>query len=189
MTYEPIRPPFTLSFEEMPKKELGRYLEWFGEALPQRVGKLTKAVQSTPGYESWQPDGNPSSLSLLGQWFVTQIAVRPRSENEIKNIEKKTKFPIDIPCEELTDHTLSLAMDIGMYLSQVFLKNHPSLKWEQPLANKKFIDYGQPVLVAFKLGPFNPVRMVVTFAYGVVSQKRKGDGLWDIFEKWSKLVA
>jgi hypothetical protein len=157
----------------MPKKELNRYFEWFDGVLPERLSKLAKAVQSTPGYESWQPDERPASLDLLGQWFVAQIAVRPRSENEIKNIEDKTKFPIGVPSEELTDHTLSLAMDIGMYLSRVFLKNQPSLKWEQPLANKKFIDYGQPVLVAFKPGPFNPVRMVVTFAYGVVSQKKR----------------
>ncbi|MEH2500319.1 hypothetical protein V1294_006798 [Bradyrhizobium sp. AZCC 1678] len=70
-----------------------------------------------PGYESWQSDQRPASLDLLGQWFVAQIAVRPRSENEIKNIEDKTKLPIDVPGEELTDHTLSLAMDMGMYLS------------------------------------------------------------------------
>ena len=189
MTYEPLKPPFTLSFQDMPKEELRRYFEWFERVLPERLSQLAKAVRSTPGYESWQPDGQPASLDLLGQWFVAQIFVRPRSESEINNIENETKFPIDVPGEELTDHTLSLAMDVGMYLSQVFLKSHPSLKWEQPLANKKFIDYGQPVLVAFKPGPFNPVRMVVTFAYGVVSHQRTGDGLRNIYETWSKLAA
>lgn len=189
MTYEPIQPPFTLSFREMPKKELVRYLEWFNQVLPERLDQLTNAVQDTPGYEGWQPNGKPDSLNLLGQWFVTQLAVRPRSEKEIKNIEDKTKFPIDVPGEELTAHTLSLAMDVGMYLSQVFLKNHPSLKWEQSLTNKKFIDYGQPVLVAFKPGPFNPVRMVVTLAYGVVGHQKTAGGLRNIYETWSNLVA
>ncbi|PDT79225.1 hypothetical protein [Bradyrhizobium sp. C9] len=187
MTYELVRPPFTQSFQEMAEGELNRYLEWFGGVLPERLNMLANAVRSAPSYEDWQPDGMPNSLNLLGQWFATQIAVRPRSKIEMRSID--AKFPIDVPGEELTDRTLSLAMDIGMYLSQVFLKNHPSLKWEQPLANKKFIDYGQPVLVAFKPGPFNPVRMVVTFAYGVVSHQRAGDGLRNIYETWSKLVA
>ncbi len=106
----------------------------------------------------------------------------------MKFLEEKTKFPMDLPAEELTTLTLSLAMDIGMYLSQVFMKNHTQLKWEQPLGSKKFIDYGQPVLVSFKPGPFNPVRMVVTFAYGLVGHRKTAKGLRDIYEIWSKLA-
>jgi len=188
MTYDPIHPPFTLSFREMPKRELNRYLEWFSGVLPDRLDELTKAVRDAHGYDSWQPDGSPESLDLLGRWFAEQVAMRPRSETEKKALEEKVKFPIELPGEELTTQTLSLAMDIGMYLSQVFMKNHPQLKWEQPLGNKKFIDYGQPVLVAFKPGPFNPVRMVVTFAYGLVGHQKTGEGLRNIYETWSKLA-
>ena len=75
-----------------------------------------------------------------------------------------------------------------MYVSQVLLKNYPSLKWEQPLENKKFVDYGQPVLVEFGPAPFNPVRMVVTFAHGLISKKKTGEGLRNIYNIWSKLI-
>ena len=95
---------------------------------------------------------------------------------------------MDVPNEELTNRTFSLAMDIGMFLSQVFLENYPFLKWEQPLGNKNFIDYGQPVLVKFSSAPFNPVGMVVTFAYGLVSKKKTGEGLRNIYNIWSKMA-
>ena len=188
MTYDPINPPFILSFGDMPKKELNCYLEWFCGVIPERLDELTKNVRETRGYEGWQPDGSLGSLDLLGRWFAEQVAVRPRSENEMKFLEEKMKFPIDLPREELTTLTLSLAMDVGMYLSRVFMKNNAQLKWEQPLGSKKFIDYGQPVLVSFKPGPFNPVRMVVTLAYGLVGGRKTAKGLRDIYETWSNLA-
>ncbi len=132
MTYNPIQPPFALSFREMPKKELNRYLEWFSAVLPDRLDELAKAVREVHGYEGWQSDGSPQSLDLLGRWFAEQVAVRPRSQAERQALEEKAKFPMEVQGEELTTQTLSLAMDIGMYLSQVFMKNHPQLKWEQP---------------------------------------------------------
>jgi hypothetical protein len=187
MTYTSIQPPFTLVFREMPKKELNRYFEWFMELLPQRLDELTRAVKGTHGYEDWQSDGTPESLNTLGIWFAGQVHTRARTYDEL-HIENRSVFPMDIPGEELTTRTFSLAMDVGMYLSQVFLRNYPALQWEQPLGSKKFIDYGQPVLVKFKPGPFNPVRMVVTFAYGLESKQKTGEDLKRLYSIWSKLV-
>ncbi len=188
MTYATIQPPFTLAFREMPKKELKRYFEWLMEARSQRVDELAEAVKGTAGYEDWRPDGTPASLDSLGKWFAEHANVRARTDEEFKNIEDQLVFPMEVQGEELTTRTLSLAMDVGIYLSQVFLKNHQNLEWDQPLGNKKFIDYGQPVLVKFKPGPFNPVRMVVTFAYGLVSKQKTAEGLRNIYDIWSKLV-
>lgn len=188
MPYATIQPPFALKFREMPKGELERYFQWFKNAIPQRVNELAEAVRQTPGFEAWQPDHSPDSLNKLGDWFANQVETRIRSKEEAQAIESRLVFPMEIPGEELTNRTFSLAMDIGMYFSQVLLKNYPTLKWEQPLENKKFIDYGQPVLVKFGPGPFNPVRMVVTFAYGLVSKKKTGEGLRNIYNIWTKQI-
>src|SRR5258707_224803 len=48
------------------------------------------------------------------------------------------------PRWELTPRTFSLSADVGMYLCQVFVHNHPSLTWAQPMGSKRFIDYGHP---------------------------------------------
>jgi hypothetical protein len=188
MTYATIQPPFTLAFREMQKKELNRYFEWFMEVRLQRLSELAGAVKQTSGYEGWQPDGTPASLDALGRWFAEQVDVRARTDHELKKIQSRLVLPMDVPGEELTTRTLSLAMDVGIYLSQVFLKNHPVLQWDQPLGNKKFVDYGQPVLIKFRPGPFNPVRMVVTLAYGLASKRKTAEGLRNIYDIWSKLV-
>lgn len=188
MTYTIIQPPFTLKFREMSKKELTHYFEWFQDILPQRLEELTKAVKQTPGFDSWQPDFTPTSLDMLGDWFVTQVETRLRTQGELHEIESRSTYPIEIPGEELTNRTFSLAMDIGMYLSQVFLKNYPKLQWDQQFGNKKYIDYGQPVLVEFGASPFNPVYMLVTLAYGVVSKKKTGKSLHELYDIWSKLI-
>jgi hypothetical protein len=188
MPYATIQPPFTLKFREMSKQELKDYFRWFFDVLPQRTSALAEAVRQSPGFETWQPDQTSASLNALGEWFAVQAETRQRTSDERQEIASRSSFPIEVPNEELTNRTFSLAMDIGMYLSQVFLKNHPSLQWEQPFSNKKFIDYGQPVLVGFGAVPFNPVRMLVTHAYGLVSKKEAGKGLRELYEIWSKMV-
>lgn len=188
MTYQIAQPPFTLKFWEMTKKELKAYCEWFHAQIPERIKEVAEAVRQTPGFEVWQADYTPASLDALGQWFAAQVETRKRTEGEIDEIKTESSFPIDIPSQELTNRTFSLAMDIGMYLSQVFLRNHRSLKWEQPFGNRKFIDYGQPVLVEFTSAPFNPVRMMVTQAYGLSDKTWNGNQLRKLYDIWSGMI-
>ena len=189
-TYGTIQPPFTLKFHEMSKKELRAYFKWFQEITPERIAELDSAVNSSPGFENWQPDLTPGSLDALGKWFATQIETRPRTPEEIAEFDAQSPYPIERSGVELTNRTFSLAVDIGMYAGQVFLKNHPSLKWDQPLGSKRDIDYGQPVLVGFHGGkvPFNPVGSVVTLAYSLRDKTRTGERLREIYDIWSKSV-
>ena len=188
VTYSTIQPPFTLRFKEMSKRDLKDYAKWFQDILPQRLRELERAIAQTPGFEGWQPNLTPASLDLLGGWFSAQVETRPRSEGETQEIQSRSRNPIEVAGEELTNRTFSLAVDVGMYLGQLFLHNHPTLRWDQPLGSKAFVDYGQPVLIGFGAVPFNPVRMLVTFAYGVASKKETGTGLREIYDIWSKLV-
>ena len=79
-------------------------------------------------------------------------------------------------------------MDVGMYLSQVFLRYNSSLKWDQIFGSKRFVDYGQPVLVGFGKVPFNPVRMMLTLAYGLARKSKDGQGLRRIYDIWSNMI-
>jgi hypothetical protein len=186
MAYAAIQPPFRLKLREMPKKELHRYYQWFMEVLPQRIKGLAEVIRETPGFENWQPDYSPTSLDRLGDWFAGQIETRNRTKEEIQAIESRLVFPMEIPSEELTNRTFSLAMDIGMYFSEVLLKNYPFLKWEQPLGNKKFVDYGQPSLAGFGKVTLNPVGLMVTLAYGLAKKTKTGRRLREIYDYWAK---
>lgn len=186
--YKTIQPPFTLKFREMSKPELKEYFKWFVEMIPERIEELSGAVQQTPGYEAWKPDRTPDSLNALGQWLSEHVETRQRTLEEISEIANRLAFPIDVPKIELTNKSFSLAMDAGMYISQVFLAKHPSLKWDQRLRAMRSVDYGQPVLAEFNPAPFNPVRMMVTNAYGLVSGNRNGRDLREIYDIWEKKI-
>ena len=191
MTYRTIQPPFpSLKFWTMPKDELRTYHRWFLEEIPERIPELEKAVSETPGYEHWRAEGTRSSLDPLSEWFVGQVETRPRTPEELAEMKGESPFPIDIEPDELTNRTFSLAMDIGMYLSQVLMKNLPGLRWEHPLGSPKFVDYGQPVLRGSGRVPLNPVRVVVTLAYGIARKPQRGQRLRELYDIWSKkLVA
>lgn len=188
MAYDLLQPPFSLVFSAQSKRDLHIYSEWFHGILPHRLNVLHEAVTQTPSFESWRPDLSPSSLDQLGEWFATQVEVRSRTACELKEIKSRLSFPIDIPDKELTDRTFSLAIDVGMYLSQVFLKNHPVLRWEQKIGAKTHIHYGQPVLSGFGVHAFNPVHHMTILAYGVVSGKESGRSLRQFYDIWSGFV-
>jgi hypothetical protein len=187
MPYSVIQPPFRLKFGEMSKKELKEYSKWFQEMIPQRIEELAKAVKESLGFETWQADFSPGSLNKLGEWFQSQVTTRPRDEEELQKIAS-LPFPTEVPNRELTNRTISLAIDVGMYLSQVFRRQHPSLKWDTVLGSKQSIDYGQPVLLGFGRVPFNPVRMMLTLAHGFVDRSRSDKGLREIYDIWSRMI-
>ncbi len=188
MAYNTIHPPFTLKLREMPRNELYRYFQWFIDVLPERVVELAQAVKQTPGFETWQPDCTPASLDTLGEWFPRQVEMRNRTQEELQAIKDRLAFPVEISGEELTNRTFSLAMDVGMYFSQVLLKNYQTLRWEQPTNDKKFADYGQAVLMGFSNAPLNPVRIILVLARSIANKKQTGKRLRELYNIWAKLV-
>lgn len=185
--YSIVQPPFhSLKFPEMSKKELKDYNRWFHDVLPIRIDELTMALNSSAGFEDWKPSYTPESLNSLGNWFASQVETRPHTRDELKRIPPHIRDWVSEG--ELTDRTISLAMDVGMYLSQVFLRNNSSLKWAQIFGSKRFVDYGVPVLIGFGKVPFNPVRMIITMAYGLAKRSKDGSALRGIYDIWARMI-
>lgn len=185
MSYMVIDPPCTLDFVALSNQDLKRYYDWFLCALSERLAILESSVRETPGCEAWVADFNPDSLVNLAEWFASRVAVRGRTEGELKSIEARLMFPTEVPQEELTDETFSIAMDVGMYFGSVLLKKHPSLRWDQKTDSKRFADYGQPVIVGFGTAILNPVRIAITFAYGIAAGTQSSKRLMQIYKYWS----
>lgn len=189
MNYRNIKPPFTLKFNEMSKVELKQYNEWFHSVKAERVSHLVSTVKATAGYENWVANYLPDSLNTLGNWFSLNAEKRKRTEEELNAIENRLTFSIDIPEDELTNKTFSLAFDIAFYFSELFLTQHPTLYWEQVTGNKRDNNFGQPVLAGFKGSPLNPVWIMFVLAYGLVDNSRDGSSLGKIYDVWeSKIV-
>lgn len=191
MKYEIIQPPFTLKFRFMSRVEANNYFNWFMDQIPIRISILERAVQSTLGYEDWRADYTPESLRKLGQWFYEHIETRKRTEEEKVDIYGKAPDwfrNVEMEDWELTNRTFSLAMDIGMYLSQVFVKNIPDLKWVLVEKPKNDSNYQQPVLKGTEKLVLNPVSIMVTLAYGFARNNKSPGRLRELYDIWAHLL-
>jgi hypothetical protein len=191
MKYETIRPPFTLKFRSMTRKEATEYLDWFLGQIPVRIAVLERAVQSTVGYGDWQADNTPESLKGLGQWFSEHVETRRRTKEERETIYSKAPEwfrDVEIQDWELTNRTFSLAMDIGMYFSYVLQRNLLGLKWAMIKKPKNHVDFQQPVIVGSGKLELNPVRILVVYAYSLARGTRGSERLKELYDIWAKLL-
>ena len=159
----------------MSKEELFAYRDWFHSVMAERTEQLSRLVAGTHAFSAWKPDLTPESLSDLGEWFRGEAESRSRTA------------AVDIPVEELTDRTLSLVYDIGMYFGRVVVASVPGTHWDQPIRNKRFADYGHPVIMGFGRVPMNPVRIAKTLAYAFAAHEESGDGLRKVFDVWNEM--
>jgi hypothetical protein len=172
----------------MPKAELRAYFDWFMRVMPDRVGDLERYVRETPALAGWVADFSPTSLETLGSWFASQVETRKRTPDEHAEIRERLVFPVDVSGVELTNKTFSLTFDVGFYFALVILKQFPHTRWDHPLKNPKYIDYGEPVLVGSGKVPLNPVSVVVTLAYGISRGKHHGGRLRELYDNWVKVL-
>lgn len=185
MSYHIIQPPFTLRFTEMTRGELKEYFAWFQSVLQTRIDELATYVQEDPASKDWKPAYSPTSLEALGDWLARHVSTRKRTQEEKDEIEARLSHFIAIPNHDLTNESYSLGFDVGIYFGLTLLKNHPTLQWDQNLKNKKFADYGQPIIVGFGAVPLNPVRIGLNFAYGFSSKKISSRRIHEVYEAWS----
>ena len=152
--------------------------------------QLTALVRASPGFQIWRPDYSPLSLESLGDWYAGQVETRLRTQEEINHIADAQKFPALLSISErtLSERTLSLSIDVGMYFGQVMIKNHPTVKWEHYLPGKRFADHGQPVLTGFGRMPLNPVRIAQTTAHAVAAENPRYKTLRQLYDYWVQLI-
>lgn len=191
MEYQVIRPPQLVNFREMDGKQSREYFNWFISQIPIRVTELKKYVQSTLEYERWEADLTPESLDILGKWFYEHIETRQRNREEIETIFANSPDwfrNIQIPDYDLSKITVSISFDVGVYLSQVITTNVQGLRWEIVTKPKKDINFHQPVLTNGGYLVFNPVGIVLTYAYGIVQGTKGPNRLRELYEIWAKTL-
>ena len=189
--YRPVNPPFERPFKEMSKKELRAYFEWFLSSISERMKELTAEVRRTVGYEHWEPDCSPTSLDTLGTWYASQVEQRPLTAEEMAEAraalpEKYSFLEAELPTATLTYRSLSLAFDIGVYLSQVLLRNCDALSWQQVTSGKTYNDYGQPVLVGLERRRCSPLLLSVVLAEGLAEGTKTAESLCELYDIWSR---
>ncbi len=191
--YEAIAPPLKKRFREMSTAEVKIYCSWFLQAIPERIRLLERAVRATSTYGTWRADYTTASLYPLGDWFAQQAETRKRTPQEREAIYQNSPAwfrAVEISDSALTSRTLSLAVDIGMYVGEVFVHNLPTAHWHcVTKGSRRFVDYGQPVVGGFgKNICFNPVQMLTTLAYGLVDKTKTGRSLRQLYDTWEEMA-
>lgn len=151
------------AFFELTSKQAKEYFEWFKSEIPNRIAMLWERIKKD--IPEVQPfDDSPESLISLWEWYETKIEQVPMSEAEIAyQVSKYPKWmeeEIRKITRKYTDETLSLALDIAIYLGEMVVKNYPYLYWGHYARPKNEVAVNRPVILRLnsKKKRFDPSR-------------------------------
>ena len=185
--YRIITFPFSGNVKELSKDGANQFFNWYLQQIPIRITQLFEFIIKTTGYDKWIPDNSSDLLIPLGQWFSQKISTRDRTPFEIDEIYSKLgKFQglIPIPKSVLSQESYSLAIDLGMYLSQILINNVPGLHWELVTKPKNDAFYNHPVLKLTGKMMCDPVHLTIIYAGGLNDGSYKPIRLKEISDIW-----
>ena len=126
---------------------------------------------------------------MLGKWFEENVETEKLSEEEYK--EKRAAVPdyIEIQDWDITIKTRSLAVDIGIYFGEVFIKNHEGLKWEQYLTRSKYhMDKGHMVIKGFGKDMLNSIWRLYIIANSLAGKTDTGEIVYELYNVWEQYL-
>ena len=137
------------AFFELTPKQAKEYFLWYTSEIPNRIALLWEYIkQERPEAEPF--DYSPESLIPLWEWYETKIEQVPMTAKEIESrvrmFPKYLESEIQKNTKKFTDETISLALDISIYLGEVVVKNHPHLRWNYRTRPKREISVYRPVI-------------------------------------------
>jgi len=128
----------------------------------------------------------------LWSWLVANIQLQELTESDLKEsldaVPKWLHEYIVAGKYKLTTESLSIGMDVAIYLGEVFVHEFPQIYWGFFTKPKSRVSVNEPVLLGFENGlDMNPRRIVDTLMWQCANGK-SSEGLYEVFEIWSKFV-
>ncbi len=195
--YQIAEPPFSrVPFERLTKDEARIRFEWFLAQIPLRLKSLCDAVGVEQPRLVAKLNFTPESLVPLGEWFIKHVHARKLTKEEMVNGERiipqslftdNSEDTVDIRNWVLTDETISLSFDIGIYMAKIFENKFRSIRWTY-LTERMHATYPNEPILDGIFGQFSPFREVLTFSYSVNIGQTIADGLRAIYESELKFV-
>ena len=177
------------AFFELTPKQAKEYFLWYTSEIPNRIALLWEYIkQERPEAEPF--DYSPESLIPLWEWYETKIEQVPMTSKEIESrvrmFPKYLESEIQKKTKKFTDETLSLALDISIYLGEVVVKNHPHLRWNYRTRPKREISVYRPVIdgLNYKM-TLDSSRIVFVQMLTSVKEQNKNH-LYVIYRHWER---
>lgn len=162
--YTIIELPSGNSFKKTSIEEIVEFNNWYVSIIPERLKNLESFINK---HLNWKANFQLSSIQPLCKWYYSTLVNDPSN--------KKLK----------SDLNVSLALDISMYFGETLIKRVPGLRWSYQINDKKFDDYGKPVVVGDNKLPFCSSQILLTYLQGFEKNTDK-DRLNEIFKFWFK---
>ncbi|MGC5324650.1 hypothetical protein [Brevibacillus sp. SYSU BS000544] len=197
MEYSLPKPPFEVrSFRSLPVNEAEQYFDWFVSQIPDRLSNLNQVFHES-GEDTALLNFTPESLTLLWRWFLPQLIIVPRSEEEIlqklegkREHTKKRLLERKMTRYKYSDKTKMLKWDISIYLAEVFRRQHidSQIRWGF-ISNYEYGNANQPVLVGFsKTDCMNSISILDVLCLNIINQRGGDDELLTVFTNYSKMI-
>lgn len=189
MKYEMMIPPFDrVEFEEMNKKQVQEYFNWYIGQVDYRISLLLNAIKEE-GIDA-NFDYSIESLIPLWEWYEKKISYRKLDEAEYQSrIKKYPEWMKNYIAEkDLSWETLMYCMDIAIYFAEVIIRHNDGIKWGFFTKPKNRGDVNQPVLLGFKYGKDLNPRLVVENCTRHSGEKKLSTRLYDMYYTWIKYV-
>lgn len=189
--YERLITPFEgVFFEEMNKKQVVQYFEWFMETKAERLRYLEEYIHNKGGTVAF--DYSPESLIDLWVWFKDKIVWEEKTEEEIEEELRRTperfRHHVTENTKKLSLQTTYIGVDISVYFGECFIKNNPTIHWGYVTKPKKFVDVNRPSLVGFKgNGSIFPYRLV-SVCILKCSEAWSDEKLFETYQNWCDLI-
>lgn len=192
MEYLLMQPPFGMKpFKDMTKKEAQSHFDWYVGEIPTRIELLKNAYSATSGIEKEDLDYSSESLIKLWQWYINNAAIEEKSE-EVKSLERE-QYPEwiqkNLGNKKISIGWMSIAMDIAIYFSECFIKEHGTIRWSFVSKPKSLVYINKPVLVGFKNGlDLDSTNIVRVLTSKIVDGEKNSNALLTIYKTWSEKV-
>lgn len=196
MEYPLMHPPFEIkSFEEMKKKEAQQHFEWYISEIPSRIQLLKRAYHFTTNRSEEELDLSSESLIRLWEWFLHDIVeVVDRTEEEIQKDLYETPRWLHADVRKVNKKlyvtSLSVSMDIGIYLAETLRKNNDLLYWGFKSIPKSLFCVNTPVLMHSKIKweLFDPAHMINVLDSKLLEGNFDINSLYKLFENEKNLI-
>ena len=175
------------AFFELTPKQAKEYFKWYMAEIPHRLTLLWNRIQQDcPELEPF--DYSPESLHFIWEWYEPKIQRVPMTakeiEYEVRKFPKYLESQIRKNTQKFTDETLSLALDISIYLGEVVVKNHPYLRWNYRTRPKRDFSVYRPVIDGLNCKMTLWPSQVLFVLMIESSKERDKNRVYDMYRYW-----
>ena len=189
--YEELLTPFEIvPFEEMNKKQVVQYFDWFMETKAERLRYLEEYIHNKSGMVTF--DYSPESLIDLWIWFKDKIVWEEKTpkeiEEELESTPERFRHYVTENTKKLSIQTLMISVDIAVYFGECIINNNPTIHWGYITKPKKIVDVNKPRLIGFNGNSSVFPYRLISVCLERSSEKWNDEELYETYQIWQKLI-